>query len=92
MTFIIQQPKRIMFVIFIFFLVITIVHQSFKRNDFQVVANVSTLPNVNQIVTRKDSGISTAKNLINKRIGIAQGTMPQYVLGCIAQTFTNEQV
>lgn len=57
-----------------------VVTNSFKRNDFQVVATVGSSVNDNEIIVRKDTGVITVGDLKGKRIGVMQGSMTQYVL------------
>ncbi|MBF0319253.1 MAG: ABC transporter substrate-binding protein [Nitrospirae bacterium] len=57
-----------------------VVFNSFKRQDFRVIATIGTTDNEPKIVARKDRGIIEPADLKGKRIGTVRGTAVHYFL------------
>lgn len=51
-----------------------------KGADFVILATLNESDHVNYIVARKDRGISTAEDLVGKRIGVFEGTSAHFFL------------
>lgn len=57
-----------------------VMFNSFKRDDYVVVATFVKSNNDVKIITRKDSGITLAKDLEGKKVGITLGASNQFFL------------
>lgn len=57
-----------------------IVFASFERQDFSVIASISSSGNVVRIIARKDKGIQKPGDLRGKRIGIQKGSATHFFL------------
>ncbi len=57
-----------------------IVLESFIRNDFAILASISTSTNFSKIVTSSDRGIHKANDLKGKRIATQKGTFSDFFL------------
>lgn len=55
-----------------------IMFNSFKRNDFSIIATFVYSDNDVKVIARKDKGISTVTDLQGKRIGATSGTTGQF--------------
>lgn len=54
-----------------------IAKQAFGRSDFAIIASLASTSDFTRILYRKDRGISSARDLKGKRIGIKKGTTSQ---------------
>lgn len=57
-----------------------IMFQSFKREDFSILATLSHSDNDAKIVVRKDSGVQNASDLKGKKIGLSFGTTEHFFI------------
>jgi sulfonate transport system substrate-binding protein len=57
-----------------------IMFNSFKRQDFSIIATFVYSDNDFKVIARKDSGISQAKDLKGKKVGIVDGSTSQFFL------------
>jgi NitT/TauT family transport system substrate-binding protein len=57
-----------------------IVRQSFDRNDFVIIASVSSSDNANKILARRDRGITAPGDLAGKKVAVSTGTASHYFL------------
>ena len=57
-----------------------VVVNSFKRNDFCIIATFTYSYNMVKIVTRRDSGIKSVEDLKGKKVGINPGTSSHFYL------------
>jgi ABC-type nitrate/sulfonate/bicarbonate transport system substrate-binding protein len=57
-----------------------IMFQSFNRNDFSIFATFVYSDDDVKVIARKDFGISTASDLIGKKVGIVDGSTSQFFL------------
>ncbi|HEX4879015.1 MAG TPA: ABC transporter substrate-binding protein, partial [Limnobacter sp.] len=60
-----------------------VVLQSFKRQDFAIVATFVTTSNDMKILARKTAGIHAPSDLLGKRVAYVQGTASQYFLDTV---------
>jgi NitT/TauT family transport system substrate-binding protein len=60
--------------------VFPLVSNSFSRDDFRILTQVSTAGNSNMIVARKDHEIRKMADLTGKKVGVLKAGFPQYVL------------
>jgi NitT/TauT family transport system substrate-binding protein len=54
-----------------------IVKQSFKREDFAIISSLASSGDFTRILARKDRGITEARDLKGKRLGVKSGTNSQ---------------
>jgi NitT/TauT family transport system substrate-binding protein len=57
-----------------------VVYSSFNRDDFYILAKVSTDFNIHRIVARKDSNINSAEDLIGKKVAVLFGTSGHFYM------------
>lgn len=57
-----------------------LVANSFKRDDYAIIASVSTNENATKIIARKDLGIKSPQDLKGKIIGARRGTLSHFFL------------
>ena len=57
-----------------------IVAASFTRSDFVILATISSSSNDSKLIVRKSAHITSAKDLIGKRIGVIKGTTAEFFL------------
>lgn len=57
-----------------------LVQQAFRRDDYSVLATLSSNGNATRIITRSDLGVSKAADLKGKTIGVRRGTLSHFFL------------
>lgn len=55
-----------------------VVKHSFEREDFVIIAAVTSTDNANKILARRDRGIAVPSDLAGKRVAVASGTAPHF--------------
>lgn len=57
-----------------------VVHQSLRRNDFRILATISSSGNYEKLIVRNDRGIRSVADLRGRRIAVAESTSAHFFL------------